>query len=65
MEQVKHQLYMLFRLLSMRSGEISLNGVNITGVEAHKLVSQGMAHVPEGRRGYQLTVLENLKWVHT
>ena len=51
-------LHAVSGLLSMRSGEISLNGVNITGVEAHKLVSQGMAHVPEGRRVFtELTVL--------
>ena len=55
-------LHAVSGLLSMRSGEISLNGVNITGVEAHKLVSQGMAHVPEGRRVFtELTVLENLE----
>lgn len=45
-----------------KSGEISLNGINISNVEAHKLVKLGMAHVPEGRRIFtELTVLENLE----
>lgn len=34
--------------LPIKSGEISLKGINVTGIEAHKLVYQGMAHVPEG-----------------
>ena len=55
-------LHAVSGLLPLKSGEVSLNGVNITGVEAHKLVSQGMAHVPEGRRIFtELTVLENLE----
>ena len=55
-------LHAVSGLLPLKSGEVSLNGVNITGVEAHKLVSQGMAHVPEGRRiSTELTVLENLE----
>lgn len=45
-----------------KSGEISLNGINISNVEAHELVKLGMAHVPEGRRIFtELTVLENLE----
>ena len=36
--------------------------MNVTNIEAHKLVTQGMAHVPEGRRIFtELTVLENLE----
>lgn len=55
-------LHAVSGLLSIKSGEISLNGINITGVEAHRLVSQGMAHVPEGRRVFtELTVYENLE----
>ncbi len=55
-------LHAVSGLLPLKSGEVSLNGVNITGMEAHKLVSQGMAHVPEGRRIFtELTVLENLE----
>ena len=55
-------LHAVSGLIPIKSGEISLNGVNVTNIEAHKLVSQGMAHVPEGRRIFtQLTVLENLE----
>lgn len=49
-------------LLHPRSGAISFRGQNITGVPAHKLVSRGMAQVPEGRRVFlQMTVEENLQ----
>ncbi|CAM3182357.1 ABC transporter ATP-binding protein [Streptobacillus felis] len=49
-------------LLKIQSGEIALFGENISNVKAHKLVSKGMAHVPEGRRIFtELTVLENLE----
>lgn len=55
-------LHAVSGLIPIKSGEISLNGINVTNIEAHKLVSQGMAHVPEGRRIFtQLTVLENLE----
>ena len=38
------------------------DGKDITRMPGHKLVSMGMAHVPEGRRVFaQLTVLQNLK----
>ena len=55
-------LHAVSGLLPLKSGEVSLNGVNITGMEAHKLVTKGMAQVPEGRRIFtELTVLENLE----
>ena len=55
-------LHAISGLVPIKSGEISLNGENVTNVEAHKLVSLGMAHVPEGRRIFtELTVLENLE----
>lgn len=55
-------LHAISGLLTPKSGEISLNGLNITNIEAHKLVNLGMAHVPEGRRIFtNLTVLENLE----
>lgn len=55
-------LHAVSGLLPIKSGEISLKGINVTGLEAHKLVYQGMAHVPEGRRVFtELTVLENLE----
>ena len=55
-------LHAISGLITPRSGEISLNGMNITNKEAHKLLGLGMAHVPEGRRIFtNLTVLENLE----
>lgn len=38
------------------------DGKELTKTPPHKIVSMGMAHVPEGRRIFQqLSVLENLK----
>ena len=49
-------------LIRPSSGKIIFDGKDITKTPAHKIVSMGMAHVPEGRRIFQqLTVLENLK----
>ncbi len=48
--------------LSPKSGSIFFEGTDITKVPGHKIVSLGMAHVPEGRRVFsQLSVLENIK----
>ena len=49
-------------LISPKHGKILFEGQDITKVPAHKIVSMGMAHVPEGRRVFaQLSVLDNLK----
>ncbi len=49
-------------LLRSKTGSITLFDENISHTEAHKLVTKGMAHVPEGRRIFlQMTVLENLQ----
>ena len=49
-------------LMHPRSGSIEFLGRDITHTEAYKLVSQGLAHVPEGRRIFlQMTVQENLE----
>ena len=48
-------------LIAPRSGEIIYHGKSINKIPGHKLVSQGMAHVPEGRRVFaDLTVYQNL-----
>jgi branched-chain amino acid transport system ATP-binding protein len=45
----------------VRSGEIYLDGKNITRMSPHKIVEMGVSQVPEGRRIFpQLTVAENL-----
>ena len=55
-------LHAISGLVPIKSGEISLSGENVTNIDAYKLVSRGMAHVPEGRRIFtELTVLENLE----
>lgn len=44
------------------SGEILLDGVNITNTNARERVKMGISHVPEGRRIFaNMTVLENLE----
>ena len=49
-------------MLQPKSGSILFEGEDITKVPGHKIVSMGMAHVPEGRRVFaQLSVYENLK----
>ena len=49
-------------LLHSRTGSIVFQGESISGVAPHKLVSKGLAQVPEGRRVFlQMTVEENLE----
>ena len=49
-------------LLRSRTGSITFLDKNIANVPADKLVSQGLAQVPEGRRVFlQMTVEENLE----
>lgn len=49
-------------MLKPTSGEILFEGRDIAKVPGHKIVSMGMAHVPEGRRVFaELSVYENLR----
>ncbi len=55
-------LHTITGLLEAKHGSVSFDGKDITKVPAHKIVSMGMAHVPEGRRVFaNLSVLQNLK----
>ena len=55
-------LHTITGLLAPKSGSVVFEGKDITKVPAHKIVSMGMAHVPEGRRVFaELSVYENLK----
>ena len=55
-------LHTISGLISPKSGSIMFEGEEITKVPAHKIVSMGMAHVPEGRRVFtEMTVYQNLK----
>lgn len=54
-------LHTITGLLNAHSGTVTFNGADITKVPGHKIVSMGMAHVPEGRRVFaQLSVYQNL-----
>ena len=49
-------------LLRSKTGSITFLDKDIGNVPPHKLVAQGLAHVPEGRRVFlQMTVEENLE----
>ena len=48
-------------LIHPKSGTVTYDGKNITGMPAYKIVKMGMTQVPEGRRVFsELTVYENL-----
>jgi branched-chain amino acid transport system ATP-binding protein len=48
-------------LMHPKSGSIAFQDTDITHTDAYKLVHNGLAHVPEGRRIFlQMTVQENL-----
>ena len=53
-------------MLQPKAGEIIFEGKDISKIPGHKIVSMGMAHVPEGRRVFaELSVYENLNNAHT
>ena len=55
-------LHTITGLLDARCGSVIFDGTDITKVPAHRIVSMGMAHVPEGRRVFaNLSVYQNLK----
>lgn len=49
-------------LIKPSSGKITFDGQVLNGIPAHKVVSLGMAHSPEGRHIFpKLTIAENLQ----
>ncbi|MEE1243357.1 ABC transporter ATP-binding protein [Frisingicoccus sp.] len=55
-------LHTITGLIEAKAGTVEFEGKDITKMPGHKIVTLGMAHVPEGRRVFaDLTVLENLK----
>ncbi len=55
-------LHTVTGLLPAKKGSVLFEGKEITKIPGYKIVSMGMAHVPEGRRIFaQLTVLQNLR----
>ena len=54
-------LHTITGLITAKSGEVLYEGVDLQKIPAHKIVSLGIAHVPEGRHVFaQLSVYENL-----
>lgn len=55
-------LHTISGLLAPKAGSVVFEGRDITKVPGHRIVSMGVAQVPEGRRVFaQLSVLQNLK----
>jgi branched-chain amino acid transport system ATP-binding protein len=55
-------LHTLSGLISADRGSINYKGHELTKLPSHKIVTFGMAQVPEGRRVFaEMTVLQNLK----
>ena len=55
-------LHTISGLIAPKKGSVIFEGKDITRTPAHRIVSCGMAHVPEGRRVFaSLSVLQNLK----
>ncbi len=55
-------LHTISGLLRSKTGDIEFLGESISHTAAHKIVANGISHVPEGRRIFQgLTVEENLQ----
>ncbi|MCI8880780.1 MAG: ABC transporter ATP-binding protein [Clostridiaceae bacterium] len=54
-------LHTVTGLLHAKSGSVTFEGQALTHTPAHKIVSMGISHVPEGRRVFSdLSVYENL-----
>ncbi|CAB4951060.1 unannotated protein [freshwater metagenome] len=52
----------IFGLVNVREGTITLNGEDITGLKANKLVAKGVAFVPQSNNVFpSLTIEENLE----
>ena len=55
-------LHTLSGLIKAQTGEIKYKGKELTKLPGHKIVTLGIAQVPEGRRVFaEMTVLQNLK----
>ena len=54
-------LHTVTGLINQKAGKIEFEGKDISHTPAYKIVAEGMAHVPEGRRVFaDLSVYENL-----
>lgn len=49
-------------LVPVTAGSVTLDGIRVSGLAAHKVPRQGLAYVPQGRRLFgELTVAENIE----
>lgn len=49
-------------LMRPKTGKVTMDGIDLTNVPAHKIVGMGLCQVPEGRHVFaNMTVLENLE----
>lgn len=54
-------LHTVTGLINQKAGKIEFEGKDISNTPAYKIVAEGMAHVPEGRRVFaELSVYDNL-----
>lgn len=54
-------LHTVTGLINQKAGKIEFEGKDISHTSAYKIVAEGMAHVPEGRRVFaELSVYDNL-----
>ena len=54
-------LHTVTGLINQKAGKIEFEGKDISHTQAYKIVAEGMAHVPEGRRVFaELSVYDNL-----
>ena len=52
----------LIGVMPARSGQISIDGVNLTALPSHRRVANGLAYVPQGRQIFgTMTVKENIE----
>jgi branched-chain amino acid transport system ATP-binding protein len=50
------------RLAKWNSGSVTFNGTDLSRLEPHEVVEQGLVQVPEGRKIFpEMTVMENLR----
>lgn len=57
-------LHTVTGLINQKAGKIEFEGKDISHTPAYKIVAEGMAHVPEGRRVFaELSVYDNLMMV--
>ena len=55
-------LRVISKLMEVTAGEVSMEGVSLNTVPAHRVIDLGIVHVPENRRLFpRLTVEENLR----